>query len=69
MEVFTEGTLVQTPKGPGKVRYVRLAAPDYVEPIAYSIMLATDESGAAWRGYDLPNYVGTMFPADQVTRA
>ena len=46
---------------PGRVVYVRLAPPDFVEPAAVSVEL-TARLG-------VPGYVGTVFPAARVELA
>jgi len=67
MSALTEGARVMTPNGIGKIRYAQLRAPDYIEPIAYSVMLERDESGMSWSGgAGYENYVGVIFPAEQV---
>jgi hypothetical protein len=68
MAAFPEGTRVMTPNGPAKVRYALYAAPHYTVVTHYNVMPANEESGAGWRGYELPNYTGHMFPADQVAK-
>lgn len=39
MSKVEKGAIVQTPNGPGVVAYVRMAAPDYTQPIAVSVVL------------------------------
>lgn len=50
---------VTTPRGPGKVAYVRMAAPDFREPAAVSVVL----DGRAADG----RYAGTIMDAALVT--
>ena len=46
---------------PGRVAYVRLAPPDFIEPRSVSVAL-TSKLG-------VPGYTGTIFPADRVELA
>lgn len=57
--MIRQGQLVATPRGPGKVAYVRMAPPDYTEPAAVSVVLdARSEDG---------RYAGTIMDAALVT--
>lgn len=67
MPALPEGTLVNTPKGKGKIIYARMAGPDYREPAAYSVDLNYVLGDMKMRIQKNPNYVGTMFPASDVT--
>jgi hypothetical protein len=58
---FNAGDRVNTPFGPGKVVYKRMAPPTYSQAEAYSVKL--DEKA------DRIGYSGTMFSADDVESA
>ena len=58
MSSYTHGQRVTTPQGPGTVAYQRLAAPDYREAEAVSVVLDAKRQQ--------PGYVGTIFPAAAV---
>lgn len=54
------GTHVMTPDGPGTVGYVRLAAPQYYYVEAVSVLLG--------RKTGTPNYAGSMYGVEQISR-
>lgn len=58
---ITQGTRVTTPRGPGRVAYIRLAPPDYRAVAAVSVVLDSCRL--------VPNYAGTIFLASDVTPA
>ena len=55
---YPPGTRVNTPFGTGTVAYVRMAAPDYMQPEAYSIVLDARRHQ--------PHYAGTIVAAAHV---
>ncbi len=59
MSTFQQGDPVDTPVGPGRVAYVRMAPPTYSTPEAVSVVLD------ARRGD--PRYTGSIFSASDVT--
>lgn len=58
---FEKGQRVNTPLGPGTVAYQRLAAPDYRDAEAVSVVLDDRR--------DRYGYTGTLFAAYKVTPA
>ncbi len=52
---FQQGDQVQTPLGPGRVAYQRMAPPDYREAAAVSVVLDARRAQ--------PGYTGTIFAA------
>ena len=70
MDLYCVGDKVNTPKGIGTIRYIVMLnnKPDCKEARAYNVRLNSDENAAAWRGYWENNYVGHIFPADQITK-
>jgi hypothetical protein len=58
MITFEQGQRVVTPHGPGAVAYVRMAAPDYARPEAYSVVLDSQRNR--------PGYAGSMYSAKDV---
>jgi hypothetical protein len=56
---YEQGQRVTTPLGPGTVAYQRLAAPDYTEAEAVSVVL--DDRRERY------GYTGTLFAAYKVT--
>ena len=54
---FKRGDRVLTPGGYGTVMYVRMAAPEFSTPEAYSVRLDKPNPGA---------YTGTVYPANCV---
>jgi hypothetical protein len=59
-EPLREGAEVTTPRGRGIVLYVRMAPPDYTQIAAVSVYLEREEHR--------PDYAGTIFSVEQVTR-
>jgi len=59
MATYHQGQRVNTPRGSGSVAYQRLAAPDYRDAIAVSVVLDCERARIG--------YAGTIFPADQIT--
>ena len=55
---YRQGDRVQTPNGPGSVAYQRMAAPDYAEVAAVSVVLDSEQTRAG--------YTGTVFPASVI---
>jgi hypothetical protein len=62
--MFAKGDRVVTPLGAGAVAYARMAPPEYVLPVSYSVVL--DAKKAESEKPPFPAYSGTVFPADQV---
>jgi hypothetical protein len=58
VKTYTQGERVRTPLGLGTVAYQRLAAPDYREAEAVSVVLDSERARAG--------YVGTILPAADV---
>lgn len=56
--VFLAGDRVVTPLGPGRVAYVRMAAPDYTQVQAVAVVLDSEQTN--------PTYTGTIFAATDV---
>lgn len=59
--MYTIGQPVNTPDGPGTVGFVRMAPPNYSQPEAVSVILNSKRNN--------PNYKGTMYSANVVTKA
>lgn len=57
---FTKDQRVNTPQGPGKVVYIRMAPPDYSEAIAVSVALDSRQKD--------PTYTGTIFKTEDVSQ-
>jgi len=66
IDIFHKGGLVVTPNGLGTIVYVRMKAPNYSEPEAYSVLLYIKHLGSEQP--PLPTYTGTIFSAEQVSR-
>jgi hypothetical protein len=57
---FTKGKRVNTPQGPGKIVYVRMAPPTYSEVASVSVALESRQNE--------PGYSGTIFKAEDISQ-
>jgi hypothetical protein len=58
---LSQGSKVNTPKGIGKVLYVRMAPPSYSEVASVSVILESKKND--------PKYTGSIFSAQDITEA